>query len=88
MNHQSENELQTTRHQQNKDLHPLASRRCGGGGHHRPQWSGEAAGVSGPVRTGAGGMAHGDGTGGTGKPQKSEVSLLISIMEKRKTVSL
>ena len=69
-------ELQTPRHPENKDLHPLASRRGGGGGDHRPQRCGEAAGVSGPVRTGAGRVAHGDGTGGAGEPEegKDEVS--------------
>ena len=32
----------------------------------------EDAGVSGPVRTGAGGMARGDGTGGAGESEKGE----------------
>ena len=68
--------MQTTRHPENKGLHPLVSRRCGGGGHHRPQWSGEVAGVSGIVRTGAGGMARGDGTGRAGEPEEGEDEVL------------
>lgn len=59
-----------------KGLYPIASRRGGGGGHHRLQRSGETAGVSGPVRTGAGGMARGEGTGGTGESEEGESQIL------------
>ena len=35
--------------------------------------------VSGPVRTGAGGMAHGDGTGGAGECEAGEASPLTFL---------
>ena len=52
------------------------------GGHHCPQRSGETAGVSGPVRTGAGGMAHGDGTGGAGECEAGEASSLTFLRKR------